>query len=30
MTGMSDEVFDKIMRNNVLSNAWLCNLPTRT
>ena len=26
MTGMSDEVFDKIMRNNVLSNAWLCNL----
>ena len=25
-TGMSDEVFDKIMRNNVLSNAWLCNL----
>ncbi len=26
MTGMSDEVFDKIMRNNVLSSAWLCNL----
>ena len=26
MTGMSNEVFDKIMRNNVLSNAWLCNL----
>lgn len=26
LTGMSDEVFDKIMRNNVLSNAWLCNL----
>lgn len=26
MTGLSDEVFDKIMRNNVLSNAWLCNL----
>jgi NAD(P)-dependent dehydrogenase (short-subunit alcohol dehydrogenase family) len=25
-TGMSDEVFDKVMRNNVLSNAWLCNL----
>ena len=24
--GMSDEVFDKVMRNNVLSNAWLCNL----
>ena len=23
---MSDEVFDKVMRNNVLSNAWLCNL----
>ena len=26
MAGMGDEVFDKIMRNNVLSNAWLCNL----
>jgi NAD(P)-dependent dehydrogenase (short-subunit alcohol dehydrogenase family) len=25
-TGMSDEVFDKVMRNNVLSNHWLCNL----
>lgn len=25
-TGMSDEVFDKVMRNNVLSNSWLCNL----
>lgn len=25
-TGMSDEVFDKVMRNNVLSNTWLCNL----
>ena len=25
-TGMSDEVFDKVMRNNVLSNAWLCNM----
>jgi NAD(P)-dependent dehydrogenase (short-subunit alcohol dehydrogenase family) len=24
-TGMSDEVFDKIMRNNVLANTWLCN-----
>ena len=25
-TGMSDEVFDKVMRNNVLSNTWLCNM----
>jgi len=25
-TGMGDDVFDKIMRNNVLSNIWLCNL----
>ena len=25
-TGLTDEVFDKIMRNNVLSNLWLCNL----
>ncbi|GIX24644.1 MULTISPECIES: SDR family oxidoreductase [Caldimonas] len=25
-TGMSDEVFDKIMRNNVLSNHWLCQM----
>ena len=25
-TGMSDVVFDKVMRNNVLSNHWLCNL----
>ncbi|HVL58820.1 MAG TPA: SDR family oxidoreductase [Burkholderiaceae bacterium] len=24
--GMSDEVFDKVMRNNVLSNHWLCQL----
>ena len=24
--GISDEVFDKVMRNNVLSNLWLCNL----
>ena len=24
--GMSDEVFDKVMRNNVLSNHWLCTL----
>ncbi len=23
--GLPDEVFDKIMRNNVLSNLWLCN-----
>ena len=23
--GMSDEVFEKVMRNNVLANAWLCN-----
>lgn len=26
MTGLSDEAFDKIMHNNVLSNIWLCNL----
>ena len=26
MTGLSDELFDKIMHNNVLSNHWLCNL----
>lgn len=26
MTGLSDDVFDKIMHNNVLSNHWLCNL----
>ena len=26
MTGLSDEVFNKIMHNNVLSNHWLCNL----
>jgi len=26
MTGMSDEVFNKIMHNNVLSSAWLCNM----
>lgn len=25
-TGMSDEVFDKVMRNNVLSNHWLSQL----
>ncbi|MCW7536595.1 SDR family oxidoreductase [Aquabacterium sp. A7-Y] len=25
-TGISDEVFDKIMRNNVLSNLWLSNM----
>jgi NAD(P)-dependent dehydrogenase (short-subunit alcohol dehydrogenase family) len=25
-TGMSDEVFQKIMHNNVLSSAWLCNM----
>lgn len=25
-SGLTDEVFDKIMRNNVLSNLWLCNL----
>ena len=25
-TGMSDEVFDKVMRNNVLSNTWLCTM----
>lgn len=24
--GMSDEQFDKIMRNNILSNIWLCNM----
>ncbi len=24
--GMSDEVFDKVMRNNVLSNHWLCQM----
>jgi NAD(P)-dependent dehydrogenase (short-subunit alcohol dehydrogenase family) len=26
MNGMGDDVFDKIMRNNVLSNAWLCRM----
>jgi NAD(P)-dependent dehydrogenase (short-subunit alcohol dehydrogenase family) len=26
MSGLGDEVFDKIMRNNVLSNLWLSNL----
>ncbi|HYM33473.1 MAG TPA: SDR family oxidoreductase [Candidatus Cybelea sp.] len=26
LTGLSDEVYDKIMHNNVLSNLWLCNL----
>jgi NAD(P)-dependent dehydrogenase (short-subunit alcohol dehydrogenase family) len=25
-TGLTDEVFDKVMRNNVLSNLWLANL----
>lgn len=25
-TGMGDEVFEKIMRNNVLSNHWLCQM----
>jgi NAD(P)-dependent dehydrogenase (short-subunit alcohol dehydrogenase family) len=25
-SGMSDEVFTKVMHNNVLSNIWLCNL----
>jgi len=25
MSGLKDEVFDKIMRNNILSNLWLCN-----
>jgi NAD(P)-dependent dehydrogenase (short-subunit alcohol dehydrogenase family) len=25
-SGMSDEVFAKVMHNNVLSNIWLCNL----
>ncbi|MES2535356.1 MAG: SDR family oxidoreductase [Pseudomonadota bacterium] len=25
-TGLSDETFEKVMRNNVLSNLWLCNL----
>lgn len=25
-TGLSDEAFDKIMRNNVLSNHWLCQM----
>jgi NAD(P)-dependent dehydrogenase (short-subunit alcohol dehydrogenase family) len=25
-TGLSDEVFAKVMNNNVLSNIWLCNL----
>jgi len=25
MAGLGDEVFDKIMRNNVLANLWLCN-----
>src|SRR4029077_6793496 len=26
MSGLGDEVFDKIMRNNVLSNLWLSNM----
>jgi NAD(P)-dependent dehydrogenase (short-subunit alcohol dehydrogenase family) len=26
MTGASDEVFDKVMRNNVQSNMWLANM----
>jgi len=26
MAGLPDDVFDKIMRNNVLSNLWLCNM----
>jgi NAD(P)-dependent dehydrogenase (short-subunit alcohol dehydrogenase family) len=25
-TGMSDEVFNKVMHNNVLSSTWLCNM----
>jgi NAD(P)-dependent dehydrogenase (short-subunit alcohol dehydrogenase family) len=25
-TGLRDEVFDKVMRNNVLSNHWLCQM----
>ena len=25
LAGLGDEVFDKIMRNNVLANLWLCN-----
>jgi NAD(P)-dependent dehydrogenase (short-subunit alcohol dehydrogenase family) len=25
-TGMSDEIFSKVMHNNVLSSAWLCNM----
>jgi NAD(P)-dependent dehydrogenase (short-subunit alcohol dehydrogenase family) len=25
-TGMSDEVFNKIMHNNVLSSTWMCNM----
>jgi NAD(P)-dependent dehydrogenase (short-subunit alcohol dehydrogenase family) len=25
-TGMSDEIFNKVMHNNVLSSAWLCNM----
>ena len=25
-SGMGDEVFDKVMRNNVLSNHWLCQM----
>ena len=26
MSGLSDEAFDKILHNNVISNHWLCNL----
>ncbi len=26
MTGMSDEVFNKVMHNNVLSSTWLCSM----
>jgi NAD(P)-dependent dehydrogenase (short-subunit alcohol dehydrogenase family) len=26
LTGLKDDVFQKIMQNNVLSNLWLCNL----
>jgi len=26
MTGLGDDVFEKVMRNNVLSNLWLCKL----
>ena len=25
-TGMSDEIFNKVMHNNVLSSTWLCNM----